>query len=85
MNQPEIQTHPLFARVEAALESVRGYLQTDGGDVRIVSIREDNIVELELLGSCSTCSMIDTTLKLGVEQAVLRAVPEITGVTTAQP
>jgi Fe-S cluster biogenesis protein NfuA len=76
------QDHPLYPRVESALESIRSYLQADGGDVRIHHIDSDGAVELELLGSCATCSMIETTMKLGVEQTIRRAVPEVTAVRT---
>lgn len=76
------QDHPLFTRVEAALETIRSYLQADGGDVRVHRIDAEGVVELELLGSCATCSMIETTMKLGVEQTILKAVPEVKAVTT---
>jgi Fe-S cluster biogenesis protein NfuA len=76
------QEHPLQERVENALKSIRGYLQTDGGDVRIVSITPENIVELELMGACSSCSMSAMTMKAGVEGAILRSVPEVAGIRT---
>jgi Fe-S cluster biogenesis protein NfuA len=57
----------LLERVESALESIRPYLITDGGNVRIVEITEDMIVKLELLGACGTCPMSAMTLKAGVE------------------
>lgn len=69
----------LLSKVEAALESIRPYLITDGGDVRIVDIK-DNIVKLELLGACGSCSMASMTLKGGVEEAIKKAVPEIVGI-----
>lgn len=67
-------------RVEDALDSVRDYLRSDGGDVRIHQIREDMVVELELLGNCEACSMSEMTMKAGLEQVILRAVPEISSV-----
>lgn len=70
----------LTQQVEQALESIRPYLLADGGNVRIVDITEDNIVRLELLGQCSSCSMSTMTLKAGVEESIRRAVPEIKGV-----
>ncbi len=70
-------THPLRESVEAALETVRPYLQADGGDVELAGITEDNIVELRLLGACGSCPMSTMTLRAGVEQAIKRAVPEI--------
>lgn len=70
----------LLDRVEQALESIRPYLITDGGNVRLVEITNDMIVKLELLGACGTCPMSAMTLKAGVEESIRKAVPEIKGV-----
>jgi Fe-S cluster biogenesis protein NfuA len=64
-------------KVEQALDSIRPYLQSDGGDVRLHAIREDMVVEVELLGSCESCSMSHMTMKAGLEEAIKRAAPEI--------
>jgi Fe-S cluster biogenesis protein NfuA len=71
----------LKTKVELALDTMRGYLQSDGGDVRLHAIREDMVVELELLGSCESCSMSHMTMKAGLEEAIKRAAPEIKEVT----
>jgi len=70
----------LLKRVENALDTIRPYLETDGGNVSIEEITPENIVRLCLLGSCGSCPMSIMTLKAGIEQAIKRAVPEITGV-----
>ncbi len=70
----------LLERVEQALESIRPYLITDGGDVRLVEITDDMIVKLELLGACGSCPMSAMTLKAGVEESIRKAVPEIKSV-----
>ena len=67
----------LLQRVEAALDTIRPYLEADGGNVSIEEITPDNIVRLRLLGSCGSCPMSIMTLKAGIEQAIKRAVPEI--------
>ncbi|MCB0836546.1 MAG: NifU family protein [Bacteroidetes bacterium] len=67
----------LKTRIDEALESVRGYLRSDGGDVRVHRITEDGVVELELLGSCESCSMSNMTMKAGLEQVIFRVAPEI--------
>lgn len=67
-------------RIDQALNSIRPYLETDGGDVRIAEITDDLVVKLELLGACGSCPMSAMTLKAGVEEAIKREVPEITGV-----
>ncbi len=76
-----INTDPLLiARIENTLDSLRPYLQADSGNVSLVDITEDMIVRLELLGACSSCSMSMMTLKAGIEQSLLKAIPEIKGV-----
>jgi Fe-S cluster biogenesis protein NfuA len=70
----------LLDQVEAALNTIRPYLETDGGNVSIQEITPDNIVKLKLLGSCGSCPMSIMTLKAGIEEAIKKAVPEITGV-----
>lgn len=70
----------LLKRVENALDTIRPYLETDGGNVSIEEITPDNVVRLRLLGSCGSCPMSIMTLKAGIEQAIKRAVPEISSV-----
>ncbi len=70
----------LTARVQKALDNIRPYLETDGGDVKILEISEKKVVTLELLGACGTCPMSSMTLKAGVEEAIKKSVPEIEAV-----
>ncbi len=70
----------IHQKVEIALESIRPYLEADGGDVKILNIDEDGVVKLELLGACGSCPMSTMTLKAGVEETIKRIVPEITSV-----
>ena len=70
----------LLERVEAALNTIRPYLETDGGNVSIEEITPDNVVKLKLLGACGSCPMSIMTLKAGIEEAIKKAVPEITAV-----
>ena len=70
----------LIQRVEQALDSIRPYLKTDGGDVKVLDITDDFVVQLELLGACGSCPMSAMTFKGGIEQAIMRAVPEIKGI-----
>lgn len=70
----------ILQKVEDALQTIRPYLLADGGDVKILDINEEGIVNLELLGACGSCPMSTMTLKAGVEEAIKRAVPEITRV-----
>jgi Fe-S cluster biogenesis protein NfuA len=57
--------------VEESLGKIRLYLKIDGGDVQLVRITEDNIVEVKLLGSCSGCPMSLMTLRAGIERALM--------------
>ena len=68
---------PLREKVLEALESVRPYLKADGGDVELVDIKEDGIVEVRLTGACVGCPMSQMTLRAGIERALMRDVPEI--------
>ncbi|MBE8722946.1 NifU family protein [Sphingobacterium pedocola] len=70
----------LTERVEQALDTIRPYLETDGGNVSIEEITADNVVRLKLLGACASCSMSIMTFKAGLEQAIKKAVPEIVAV-----
>lgn len=70
----------LLQKVENALDTIRPYLETDGGNVSVVEITSENIVRLRLLGSCGSCPMSIMTLKAGIEQAIKREVPEIEGI-----
>ncbi|MES2446878.1 MAG: NifU family protein [Bacteroidota bacterium] len=70
----------LKEQVEQALETIRPYLIADGGNVAIEEITPDYVVKLRLLGNCSSCKMSFMTMKAGIEQAIMKAVPEITGV-----
>lgn len=67
----------LLSKIELALDSMRPYLAADGGNVKVLEVTPDKTVRLELLGSCGTCPMSAMTFKGGLEEAILRAVPEI--------
>ena len=67
----------LLERVQEAVEGIRPYLKDDGGDVKIVEVTDDMEVRVELLGACASCSMSPSTMKAGIEEAIKRAVPEI--------
>lgn len=64
-------------RVKKALDGIRPYLKADGGDVELISISEDGIVRVKLVGACSSCPMSQMTLRAGVERALIREVPGI--------
>ena len=64
-------------RIEQALDSIRPYLKTDGGDVKLLEVTKDHVAHIELLGACGACPMSSMTFKAGIEEAIKRSVPEI--------
>lgn len=72
----------VYARVAAALEEVRPYLRSHGGDVELVKV-EDGTVYVRLHGACSGCSLSALTLRQGVEETLKARVPEIRQVSMA--
>lgn len=67
----------LHKKVEEALDTIRPYLEADGGNVEVVEITDGTILKLELIGACKTCNMSQMTMKAGIEETIRRAVPEI--------
>ena len=74
----------LKIKVNEAIEQLRPFLHADGGDMELVDITDDAIVQVRLLGSCSDCSMSMMTLKAGLEDAVKKIAPEIQAVQAVQ-
>ncbi len=70
-------------KIEEALESIRPFLQKDGGDVAFISY-EKKIVTLKLLGACSTCSISHLTMKAGVEESIKKLLPEVLSVVAVE-
>ena len=66
----------LLEKIEKALAGIRPYVQADGGDIRVARLRENMVLELELLGSCGGCTSSPMTLK-AVEDAVRAVAPEL--------
>ncbi|MDA3871947.1 MAG: NifU family protein [Candidatus Marinimicrobia bacterium] len=64
-------------KVTKVLNSIRPSLQMDGGDVELVKIREDNVIEVKLKGACGGCPMATMTLKMGIEKAMQKEIPEV--------
>ena len=63
--------------VEKALEEIRPFLKSDGGDISLVSIEDDKYVKVRLEGACTSCKINQMTLKAGVETTIKKHVPEI--------
>lgn len=68
---------PLIQKVEEALNSIRPYLEADGGNIEVVELSEDGVLKLQFIGNCAGCTLSSMTFRAGVEEAVRRLVPEI--------
>ncbi|SFC85785.1 NifU family protein [Algibacter pectinivorans] len=67
----------LREKVEFALEEIRPFLQSDGGDISLLSIEDDKLVKVQLKGACVGCSVNQMTLKSGVEMTIKKYAPQI--------
>ena len=70
----------LLSKIETALDTIRPFLQKDGGDIEIVDITDDMTLRVRLLGNCETCPMSFSTMKAGVEESVRKVIPQIISV-----
>ncbi len=64
-------------KIKKVLEKIRPQLQMDGGDVELVNISDDGIVQVRLQGHCAGCMHAQETLKFGIERAIKQFVPDI--------
>ncbi len=67
----------LTLKVEEALDEIRPFLQSDGGDISLLSIEDQKIVRVQLQGACVGCSVNQMTLKSGVEMTIKKHAPQI--------
>ncbi len=67
----------LLETIDKALDNIRPHLEVDGGDVELVDVTEDLIVQVKWLGNCRSCNMSQFTMKAGIEQTIKSVVPEI--------
>lgn len=74
--ETNIKHEETVTKVLEALESIRPFLNKDGGDIELIDVK-DNIVFVKLLGNCSGCSLNFSTLKLGVETTIKQYAPQI--------
>lgn len=67
----------LEQQVSEVIQTIRPMLQNDGGDIELVSISEDNTVNVRLQGACKGCPGAQMTLKMGVEKLLKERIPEV--------
>ena len=67
-------------KVIEALDKVRPSLQADGGDVELIDVTDDGVVQVRLQGACAGCPMSQMTLKDGIERYLKQTIPEVKSV-----
>lgn len=75
MNSEEIRQN-----VVKALDEIRPFLENDGGNINLIAIENDEVVKVQLVGACSSCSVNQMTLKSGVEMTIKKYAPQILSV-----
>lgn len=80
----KLKKEELLQRINSAIESVRPYLNADGGDVELIDVTDDMTVKVRLTGACEGCPFSMMTLKAGIEQAIRRNAPEIKELVAAE-
>ena len=73
----------IHSAVAEALEKIRPYLQSDGGDIELLEVTDELSVKVKLTGACHGCPYSMQTLKAGVERVIMKEVPEIKEVIAA--
>jgi len=75
-----MNTAELKLNIEKALDEIRPFLESDGGNISLVSIEDDKFVKVQLEGACLGCSVNQMTLKSGVEMTIKKYAPQIESV-----
>jgi len=70
-------TEELKLNIEKALDEIRPFLESDGGNISLVSIEDNKLVKVQLEGACVGCSVNQMTLKSGVEMTIKKYAPQI--------
>ena len=75
-----MEQQQLVEKVEIALDEIRPFLQSDGGDIKLLGIEDGTTVKVQLQGACVGCSVNQMTLKSGVEMTIKKYAPQIESV-----
>nr|WP_322623095.1 NifU family protein [uncultured Flavobacterium sp.] len=70
-------TEEIKSNVEKALDEIRPFLESDGGNISLIDIEDDKHVKVRLEGACISCSVNQMTLRAGVETTIKKYVPQI--------
>ena len=80
-----MNTQQIEEKVLLALDEIRPFLASDGGDISLVSIEDDKKVKGQLHGACVSCTVNQMTLKTGVEMTIKKYAPQINEVVSVDP
>jgi Fe-S cluster biogenesis protein NfuA len=80
INKMIMSSEDLQKIVEKALDEIRPFLQNDGGNINLIGIENGEIVKVQLIGACSSCTVNQMTLKSGVEMTIKKYAPQIQSV-----
>lgn len=84
-NTPNNSDGTMKERVAAVVDRLRPYIQGDGGDLELVDVTDDGVVQVRLHGACVGCPGAQMTLRMGVERNLKAAVPEVKEVVCVNP
>ena len=70
-------TEELTENVMKALDEIRPFLKSDGGDITLIAIEDEKHVKVRLEGACTSCSVNQMTLRAGVETTIKKFAPPI--------
>jgi Fe-S cluster biogenesis protein NfuA len=74
------QTQPMHDKVQGVINLIRPAVQADGGDIELVGVTSEGVVQIRFHGACHGCPSSTMTLQMGIERNLREKVPEITGV-----
>ena len=72
-----MEENQLIQKIQIALDEIRPFLQSDGGDISLLSIEDGTTVKVQLQGACVSCHVNQMTLKSGVEMTIKKHAPQI--------
>ena len=75
----ENEIEGLEERVDKALDEIRPYIHSHGGEVIVLEITEEGVARLQMIGSCNGCPMSMLTMRLGIERLLAEKVPQLKG------
>lgn len=71
------QMSEIIEKLNVSLDAIRPYLKEDGGDVEVMSIDDEGVVRIKMIGNCKTCMQRNSTIKTGIESVLKSQFPEI--------